>query len=325
MHTPSRFLVVVLSGLALLGCAGEAEWTMQGGAPAAPAKAPTSDGSHLSSFQGLSSGLPANPRPTAIAHLDGTVYLVVEGQLFRLVAGGKAWTPVALPLAATEKVTSVVRIDLSLYVSTSEGLLRYDWTSEKTVRLTGAPRGGSAMVKKGAELLLASTDGLFASRDQGVTFVKRSAAALFSQPIRALAASPGALRMFAAAEVGGLFYSDDLGATWSSGLVVGEVKALSAAGEFVLVETASGTFRSDNYGNTFNAATVGGQALSFGFSGTKAFAGTMTGVRISDDGGKVWRDSNEGLPASSQVSALFVAGPAVIAATATQVFVAELF
>ena len=51
----------------------------------------------------------------------------------------------------------------------------------------------------------------------------------------------------------------------------------------------------------------------------------MNGVRVSDDGGKVWRDGNEGLPASVNVSSLWVAGPAVVAATATQVFVAELF
>lgn len=55
------------------------------------------------------------------------------------------------------------------------------------------------------------------------------------------------------------------------------------------------------------------------------FAGTMTGVRVSDDGGAVWRDGNEGLPPSTQVKSLWVAGPAVIAATATQLFVAELF
>lgn len=141
-----------------------------------------------------------------------------------------------------------------------------------------------------------------------------------------LVGSTAAQRIFAAGQTGGLFYSDDAGATWVGGLVEGDVQALSAAGEFVLVQTATvGTMRSDNYGNTFHPVAVGAQPLGFGFSGKRVFAGTMTGVRISDDGGKVWRDGNDGLPAAVQVSSLWVAGPSVVAATATQLFVAQLF
>jgi hypothetical protein len=327
MHSFSRLSVVLLSGLALLGCTGEADWVLAPGAvgtdPAAPST-PADERAHLSSFQGLSSGLPSNAKPTSLAHLDGTLYLVSNGQLFSLASGAKAWTPIDLGLGAGEQVTSVSRVDLALYLTTTAGLLRLDWGSEIAARLAAAPANGSALVKKGGELLLATTAGLFASSDKGVSFVKRSAPSFFGQPLRALVASSAAARIFAAAQVGGLFYSDDAGATWSSGLVTGEVTALSAAGALVLVETANGTLRSDNYGNTFHATSLGAPAMSFGFSGTKAFAGTMTGVRVSDDGGKTWRDGNDGLPAAAQVSALLVAGPAVVASTPSQVFVAEL-
>ena len=176
----------------------------------------------------------------------------------------------------------------------------------------------TALVKKGSELLAATPAGVFASKDRGTTFAQR-AAKVFAR----LVASAAATRIFAADA--GLWFSDDAGATWQTGLVAGEVKALSAAAEFVLAETTAGTQRSDNYGNTFHPVAIGAQALGFGFSGKRAFAGTMGGVRVSDDGGKTWRDGNDGLPAATQVKSVWVAGPAVIAASPTQVFVAELF
>lgn len=309
-----------MTGLALVGCVGEAEWVL---APpdetTPPAATPMpEERSKMTSFQGLSSGLPTNAAPAGIAHLDGTVYLVVDGQLFGLASGAKAWTPVALALSAGEKVTAVTRVDLSLFIATSEGLLRQDFGDEAAVRLTGAPKAAVVLVKKGAELLAATPSGVFASKDRGASFTQRSAR-VFTQ----LVASAAATRIFAADA--GLWFSDDAGASWRNGLVAGDVKALSAAAEFVLVETATGTMRSDNYGNTFHPATIGAQALGFGFSGKRAFAGTMGGVRVSDDGGKTWRDGNDGLPAATQVKSVWVAGPAVIAASPTQVFVAELF
>lgn len=320
MHIRSP-LVVLLSGLALLGCVGEAEWALEPTATPGPNMVPVEERSKMTSFQGLSSGLPANAAPQGIAHLDGTVYLVVDGQLFSLASGAKSWSALTLSLAATEKVTSVTRVDLSLFITTTEGLVRLDWGEMVAARLAAGPKASVALVKKGTELLVATSSGLFASKDKGMTFALRS-----SQPLKALVSSSAAQRIFAASGTGALLFSDDAGATWTGGLVAGEVKALSAAGEFVLVQTATaGTLRSDNYGNTFHATTVGAQPLGFGFSGKRAFAGTMSGVRVSDDGGKVWRDGNEGLPPASQVSSLWVAGPAVVAATATQLFVAELF
>ena len=185
MHIHSRLLTVLLSGLALLGCVGEAEWSLEPppADPAAAVGAPDAR-THVSSFQGLSSGLPANAALQGIAHLDGTVYLAVGGSLFSLGAGSKAWAQVSLPLNAGEQVTSVTRVDLALYVTTSQGLLRLDWGNETPSRLTAAPPHGALLVKKGGELLLATTDGLFASSDEALTFSKRSGAAFFSRPLK---------------------------------------------------------------------------------------------------------------------------------------------
>ncbi len=327
MHIYSFRLFAVLSSV-LLGCAGEAEWSLVEGRPSQPAPAvtapPAQERAKMTSFQGLSMGLPSSAAPRGIAHLDGTVYLVIDGQLFSLASGAKAWSAVVLPLAPAERVTSVTRVDLSLYLTTTDGLFRLVWGEAAAVRLP-APKNGWALVKKGGELLLATSAGLFASKDKGQSFTLRSAGAPFSGPGLALVASAAAQRIFAAGAGGGLFFSDDAGERWTSGLVAGEVRAVAASGAYVLVETAAGTLRSDNYGNTFHPASVGAPPAGFGFSGPRAFAGTLGGVRISDDGGKSWRDGNDGLPAATQVRSVWVAGPAVVAATATEVFVAELF
>src|SRR5471032_1692736 len=101
MHTPSRFLVVTASSLALFGCMGEADWSLQPPTAADPTTPTAVDApARLSSFQGLSSGLPEKAKPVGIAHLDGTVYLVVAGQLFSLGSGAQTWSPVTLPLNA---------------------------------------------------------------------------------------------------------------------------------------------------------------------------------------------------------------------------------
>ena len=127
MHIHS-YRWLMLSGLALLGCTGEAEWTLEQSPTTSPGPAavapPVEERARMTSFQGLSSGLPANAVPAGMAHLDGTVYLVVDGALFSLASGAKEWTAVMLPLVGAEKVTTVTKVDLSLFITTPEGLVR---------------------------------------------------------------------------------------------------------------------------------------------------------------------------------------------------------
>ena len=143
------------------------------------------------------------------------------------------------------------------------------------------------------------------------------------QPVKTLVASPAAVRIFAL--VGSkLWHSDDSGASWDTGLVGGDVAAIEAEGEFVLLQTSSGALRSDNYGNTFHPLDLGVAAVTFAASGTKAFAGTMSGMRVSDDSGVTWRDSSAGLPAGTPVMQLYLAGGALVASTGQAVYVAQV-
>lgn len=305
----------------LVGC-GEATWTMNASpetglkGPAAPVK--------LSTFQGLNEGLPGSGAPTALAQLDGRLYLAQGGGLFTLGSGEQKWSPSGLALASGEQVTALARIELSLFVATTAGMHRYDWASEKFEVLTGAPKAGFGIAKRGNALLVATASGLFVSTNQGKTWSAKSSGAPFTTAGRALVAAAAQEKLFVVDAKGALWSSDDQGASWSANVVEGEVTSISAAGAFVLLTTPTGSMRSDNYGNTFKDAALGDDAFSLALAGEKAFAGTRTGVRVSDDGGDTWRDGSEGLPAGSEVRTLLTAGSAVLAHTNGSVWVAQV-
>lgn len=316
MRPALTLLVLVLSG-----CVGEAEFQL-GGAPVTPE--PVLPGGEkpvqVGTFQGLSEGLPP-ARLGGTAQLDGALYAVASEGLYRLPTGSKTWEAVAL---GTSKATSVSRLDTALWVTTLDGVWRLGLGDDAFGRVAGSPFVAShALVRKGSELLLATSSGLLASSDRGATWTTRSTAAPFTAAVTALVASPAATRIFALQGTK-LWHSDDAGATWASGLVGGEVKAIGAEAEVVLLQTSNGALRSENYGNTFYPLDVGATAQSFAASGKRAFAGTMMGMRVSDDSGKTWRDSSAGLPAGVPVMQLFLAGGSLVASTGDAVYVATV-
>lgn len=325
-------LVVALAS----GCWGEATWVIEPGA--APAnEAPVLEGPpplRLSTFQGISAGLPSGVAPKASAHFDGALYLAAGEGLFALDSGSTTWRAVPLGTIAGEKVTSVSRIDTSLFVTVADtaagkgGALRLDFGADAFVRLSAAPDAPAwTLARKGSSLLLATTGGLFASSDRGATWTRRSQpfAPLFLQPVKGVWASSAAQRIFAVAADGTLHHSDDEGASWSTGLVRGKVSALAAGASFVLLTSdVEGPLRSDNYGATFHPMSADAAPQAFAVSGARAFAGTLDGVRVSDDGGGTWRDASEGLPPSTSIRALFAAGPALIAGSADGLYVAAV-
>ncbi len=179
-----------------------------------------------------------------------------------------------------------------------------------------------ALVKKDDEFLLTTTGALMASTD-GTVWTKRSSDAIFAKPVSVLVAAAAATRMFALVD-GALEYSDDSGATWTTGLVTGTVAAVQAAGANVMVQTSTGTVRSDNYGNTFHAVDIGGTAQAFAISSDHVYAGIGTGLRVSSDGGATWSTSGDGLPVGSAVNQLFLSGAALVASTGGSVYVAQI-
>ncbi|MBL8952516.1 MAG: hypothetical protein JNK82_17180 [Myxococcaceae bacterium] len=314
-----RPLLTLLALTCTVGCVGEAEY-QPGSAPREPEPTDPSQPVQVGTFEGLSEGLPAG-HLGGTAQFDGALYAVASEGLYRLPSGSKQWQAVALGA----KATSVTRIDTALWVTASDGARLYKQAlgDDDFSPVTTAPAAAAfALLKKGSQLLLATQTGLMASSDRGATWVSKTVAAPFDGPV-VLVASPAATRVFALAG-SVLWHSDDTGATWSSGLVGGEVTAISAEAEFALVQTSNGALRSDNYGNTFRPLDLGAKAQSFAASGSRAFAGTMTGMRVSDDSGLTWRDASNGLPAGTPVMQLFLAGGSLVASTGQAVYVATV-
>lgn len=320
----------------LTGCYGEATWVQapSNGGTETPGTIEGPAPIQLSSFQSITAGLPPSAAPHASAHFDGALYLAASDGLYALDTGASSWRTVNLGLSGSLKVTSVTRVDTSLLVTVADtaagkgGAYRLDFGADAFVKLTNAPDAPAwTLARKGSTLMLATTGGLFVSTDRGASWARKSAAltAPFMQPVQGVWAASAAQRIFAVAADGTLHHSDDDGATWATGLVKGRVTALAAGASFVLLTSdVEGTLRSDNYGATFRPASMDAAAQAFAIVGSRAFAGTANGVRVSDDGGAVWRDASEGLPPGTSVKTLFAAGPALIAGSADQVYVAAV-
>jgi hypothetical protein len=242
-----------------------------------------------------------------------------------------------VPLGTGEAPTSLQRLDNGLLLTsasaTKGGLYARPWDGD-WARVGSSPQAPSwQLVKKGAELLLATTGGLFAAPTLAGPWVRRSASttATFSHAATALVAASAQQRLFAAGDPGWqqaeLASSNDLGATWTTGLAKGDVRALAAAGAYVYVEVSTdGTLRSDNYGGTFKPmpAPVGASVKAFLVVDARVYAGTAAGLRTSDDNGVTWADDLHGLPAGIGVNGLFVAGSLLVADTAAGPYLVQL-
>ncbi|MHB8878097.1 MAG: WD40/YVTN/BNR-like repeat-containing protein [Myxococcaceae bacterium] len=337
---------MLLTALLLLssGCVGEAEWLLPRQVEAAPpARAPGDTAVRLESWQDISAGLPQATPVGSMAHFDGTVYAVAgsgpSAGLFALPSGASVWAKAGPSMRGAERPVFVGRFDLAVYLTAADlglgkgSVYRLELGDEQWSRLDGAPDlAPSALLKKGGELLAAftgSAPGLYASADGGTTWKRRAGpagyGAFLSSPVRTLVSSAGSQRLFAGTP-SGLFYSDDLGASFFAASIKGEVRALHASGVYVLADVAQdGAMRSDNFGNTWHPVEgLGAPARSFFLTGARTFAGTSNGVKLSDDGGGTWRDSSEGLPAATEVRGLYLAGSSLFSATPGTVFVATV-
>lgn len=289
----------------------------------------------LNGFTQRADGWPAGERLLGTALLDNVLYAASESGVQALPLSEARWSAVTTPATGDEKPTSFQRVERSLVLTvagaSSGGVLVKEYDAAWS-RLTAPTTPAWSLTKKGSELLLATTGGLFAAPAIGNTWTRRSAIStpLFTHAVRRLIAAPGQARMFASGDaafaLGALSWSDDSGATWSSGLVRGDVLALAASGSYVFVEsTMDGALRSDNYGNTFKAmpGMIGAPAQVFLVTQTRVWAGTASGLRISDDWGATWSDDTNGLPAGLGVRGLFLSGSLLVADTPMGPFVTQ--
>jgi hypothetical protein len=330
---------LLVAAACLVACTGEVLDPPDGGAGQTDAGA-VADAGHvlpLNTFTLRATGWPSGKRVVGAALLDNVLYAACDAGVFALPLTDTGWQAVTVPLGAGEAPTSLQRLDNALLLTsastTKGGLYSRPWDGA-WARVTSSPQAASwQVVKKGAELLLATTGGLFAATGLTSPWVRRSAAgtATFAHAATTLVAASAQQRLFAAGDPGWqqgeLATSNDLGATWTTGLAKGDVRALGAAGAYVYVEVSTdGTLRSDNYGGTFKPmpAPVGTSVKAFLIVDARVYAGTAGGVRTSDDNGATWADDAHGLPVGTGVNGLFLAGSLLLADTAAGPYLVQL-
>ncbi|MBI4534984.1 MAG: hypothetical protein HY708_01810, partial [Ignavibacteriae bacterium] len=189
------------------------------------------------------------------------------------------------------------------------------------------PPGGSvrAFAEHGSYIFSGTTNGVYRSTDQGVTWAHAGFA-----DVRIFAvATQGGEFVFTGTSGHGLFRSSDNGATWeavNNGLTDSTIHAIFArsASELFVGTAQSGVFRSTNNGEEWTPVNNGISQLSIRSIGVNALgdllAGPISGgiVYLSTDNGETWSTQNLGLGGSS-------GGVAAMTLTASGDIVAGLY
>ncbi len=124
--------------------------------------------------------------------------------------------------------------------------------------------------------------------------------------IQTLLVTPGSV--FAGTDFGGVFRSNDNGATWApSGLAGRDIQSFLLVGGALYAATDEGVFRSTDNGSTWTEVSTGlpevspnnyRAAISFAVSGNTIYVGTTAGIYKTTNSGANWTDSSVGLPPS---------------------------
>ncbi len=253
------------------------------------------------SWQSIHSGMLDDSDVFSI-HVDPqrpqTVFSSACSGAYRSLNGGRLWTRMATPRGAfrTYLVTQNPRRRTSIFAATSAGLLKSDNGGAIWRKVSPEAVKSIAFDPFDASRIYAasSTGGLLRSTDGGETF-RESSRGLGNHNLIGLLGSDRALFTNSVYEAagGGLYRSDDFGATW---------RRISAAGT--------------------SAAQNMLQIAAPGSGSAVLFAITHTALLKSGDGGRTWQQLM-GPPGSRNLTALAISDgkpAAVLAGTSTGLF-----
>jgi hypothetical protein len=207
-------------------------------------------------------------------------------------------------------------------VSTSDGVFRTSnqgssWTA---VNNDGVSSNIADIICVGEAVLAAQDNQIFLSLDNGDNWSSVSSN-IGSYPITCLAKR--GTEVFAAGQ--GLYYSNNLGLTWSTLAAVGNTgsgnSGLAVFGDTVFVgKTTGGLWRSINGGTTFSSVSTGLSGTSVTNvvqKGNVHYVGSSTGIFRSTNGGTTWQLASVNV---TYVSNIIVAQDILFAASENGVF-----
>jgi len=172
------------------------------------------------------------------------------------------------------------------------------------------------------DIVIGTQSNVFKTTDSGASwFYSGAGIPSGTSNIQSLAGNGTAL--FAGSQNnGGVYYSADSAANWSSvGLNTHTIYALGMNGNDLFAGTPDTIFYSNNNGSSWIPIENGIGALNhwtlcFTFDGSRVIAGTRGGgVYFSDNNGTLWAFAGSGLPLGSYVNKLVISGNSIFAGT----------
>jgi hypothetical protein len=275
---------------------------------------------HGRSWSRADTGMPASARINAFAAIDASIFAGTDSGIYMSLDEARTWNPATGLAMHSGRILGLAALGPSLYAGTDRSglLVSHDrgltWTahaglSSKKIRCLLADQG-KVYVGTDSEGVFVSSDGAasWTPMRQGLpehaqlfamsAVAGRLYAALYSKGLyawneqqqhwtKAGAVSPLALAtvgdtLIAGHNPGGLFWSDDQGATWSQGAAA----AISSVAQTSVADTF---------------ATYDRNAPVWALAGDHDWllAGASAGIYYSEDRGRSWSRAGAGLPATS--------------------------
>lgn len=221
---------------------------------------------------------------------DGTVFIATnERGVFASKDAGRSWT--RLPGLGGEKILSLAAVDTDTLIVGTSGHGAFITRDSGTTWSASDSFAGEYVSLividplDGKIIYLSTRDGLYRSRDAGVTW-QRVRGGIETEIVSALSFASG--RVYAATIGRGVFVSDDNGSSWqnvSSGLPSG-VTMLALAqldAQTILVGAQNGVYLTRDAGNTWQSASAGLgvpqiHALALNSKANELYAATEDGL-----------------------------------------------
>lgn len=279
-------------------------------------------------------GMSGRSRVNAFGSADGLLLAGTDAGILISTDAALTWRPASGAALASERVIAFATLGRKVFAGTaSSGLWVSSEGGKSWSAATTLPVRKVRCLLAVTDRLFAGTDdaGVFVTSDGGQTWARASAGLPSGAQIFALAAVDG--RVFAGLYSRGLYAWDEPRRSWSK---VGGVTPLALAGAgrtLIAGHNPGGLYWSEDWGATWSKGTAAsarptalGQADEGGAlaeespvwemasNGRVVFAGASAGIYYSQDHGRTWRRARAGLPAECPGIAFLAQAEFVLAA-----------